>query len=256
MDYKRVIVWFSCGATSAVAGKLALKDYDLPVDIVYCDTGSEHPDNKRFLKDCEDWYNQEIIILKSEKYNDIWEVFEKTRYLAGINGARCTTELKKKLRHEYQSLDDIQIFGFDTSELKRAERFRNNNPEIRLDTPLITHNLTKQDCKAIIAKAGIELPAMYKLGYKNNNCIGCVKGQSGYWNKIRKDFPSVFQRMADIEIELNVALNKSYAGDGKRKRIFLKDLPPDAGRYSEEEDISCGLLCDSIYNEYIEECET
>lgn len=48
-------------------------------------------------------------------------------------------------------------------------------------------------------KAGIKIPAMYKMGYNNNNCIGCVKGGMGYWNKIRKDFPEVFAQMAQIE---------------------------------------------------------
>jgi hypothetical protein len=92
-------------------------------------------------------------------------------------------------------------------------------------------------------EAGIEIPAMYKLGYTNNNCIGCVKGQQGYWNKIRIDFPEVFERMAKLERELNVAINKTYAGDGKRKRVFLDELDPQAGRYTMEPNIECGVLC-------------
>lgn len=49
----RVVVWFSAGAASAVAAKLTLKKYEgrLPVHICYCDTGSEHPDNERFISD-------------------------------------------------------------------------------------------------------------------------------------------------------------------------------------------------------------
>ena len=82
---------------------------------------------------------------------------------------------------------------------------------------------------------------MYLMGYRNNNCIGCVKGQSGYWNKIRKDFPDVFDRMAKKERELNAAINKKYV-KGKRIRVFLDELDPNAGRY-EEEKISCGLFC-------------
>lgn len=35
---------------------------------------------------------------------------------------------------------------------------------------------------------------MYDLGYANNNCIGCVKGGIGYWNKIRIDFPEESDR--------------------------------------------------------------
>ena len=103
--------------------------------------------------------------------------------------------------------------------------------------------MTKQHCHDAITLAGIETPAMYRLGYKNNNCIGCVKGQQGYWNKIRKDFPDAFQQMAKLERELGVAINKSYAGDGKRKRVFLDELDPSAGRLEAEPDIECGVIC-------------
>ena len=245
-EFKRVVVWYSCGITSAVAASLTLKKYKgkLPVDIVYTDPGGEHPDNKRFIKDCEDWFGQKIIILKSRKYADIWDCFERERYLSGVKGAHCTAKMKKALRFRYENLEsDIQVFGFDSKEAKRAERFRANNPEVYLETPLIDAELTKNDCLAIVSKKGIDLPTMYLLGYKNNNCIGCVKGGQGYWNKIRVDFPDIFERMSKLEQKLNVALNASTAGNGERKRIFLKDLPPDAGRYKSEHSIECGLLC-------------
>jgi len=238
----RIVCWFSCGAASAVATKLAIEKYGA-VSIVYCDTGSEHPDNPRFLKDCEKWFGLPVEILRSKKYADTWDVFEKTRYLAGVKGARCTTELKKVLRDAYQIIDDVQIFGFDSTETERAKKFQDNNPEVTLSMPLIEENISKSKCFEILRGASIALPAMYLLGYKNNNCIGCVKGQSGYWNKIRKDFPEVFERMAKMERKLNVALNKSYAGDRKRKRVFLDELDPNAGRYESELSLSCGLLC-------------
>lgn len=248
-EFERALVWFSCGITSAVAAKMSVKKYSdkLPVDIVYTDPGSEHPDNVRFLKDCEKWFGQKIVVLKNPRYDDTWEVFRKERYLSGVNGAKCTTVLKKILRQRYQRVEsDIQIFGFDSAEQKRADNWRHNNPEVFLETPLIDMGLTKSDCINIVRKQGIEIPEMYKLGYKNNNCIGCVKGQGGYWNKIRVDFPDVFKRMADVEIELDAAICKSYAGDGKRKKLFLKDLPKDFGNYSKEPDISCGLLCEMV----------
>ena len=47
-----IIAWFSCGVTSAVACKIALSLYD-DVQIYYIETGSGHPDNTRFLSDCE-----------------------------------------------------------------------------------------------------------------------------------------------------------------------------------------------------------
>ncbi len=104
-------------------------------------------------------------------------------------------------------------------------------------------HVTKDDCYTAISKAGIEIPAMYKLGYDNNNCIGCVKGGQGYWNKIRVDFPDAFERMAKQERIMDVAINKSYAGDGLRKRVFLDELSPTAGRGEREPPIECNVLC-------------
>lgn len=242
----RVVVWYSCGAASAVCAKLAIEKYKHrhPVHIVYTDPGFEHQDNKRFIRDCEEWYGQPVIILRSEKFQDIYDVFEKTRYLVGVAGARCTTEMKKLVRRKYENLEsDIQIFGFDRSEEKRAARFRQNNPEVYLETPLIDQGISKGDCLRMIREAGIEIPAMYRLGYKNNNCIGCVKGQAGYWNKIRQDFPEIFARMSAMEEKIGATINKRYV-KGKRQRVFLKELPPDMGRYEQEPDISCGILCE------------
>lgn len=239
----RVVVWFSCGAASAVAGRLALDQFGDRVVFAYCDTGSEHPDNARFLVDCERWYGREILRLRNPEYADTWAVFERTRYLAGVKGARCTVELKKKVRFGFERPGDTQVFGFTAEERHRAERFREQNHDVTLSTPLIDHGYRKLDCFETLKSAGIELPAMYRLGYKNNNCIGCVKGQAGYWNKIRRDFPDVFARMARVEREIGAALCKTEAG-GKRVPIYLDELDPERGRYEPLQNISCGLLCD------------
>jgi len=239
----RVLAWFSCGDASAVAAQLAVEKYGDRCEVLYCDTFAyEHPDNRRFFVDVENWIGKKIKVLKSEEYRDIYDVFEKTRWLIGVHGARCTTELKKNVRKAYQRPDDLHIFGFTSDEQHRVDRFFEENPELFAEFPLVDNKITKADCHGRIRAAGIELPAMYKLGYKNNNCIGCVKGQSGYWNKIRIDFPETFDRMAKLERELNAAINKKYV-KGKRVRVFLDELPPKAGRYKSEPDIECGVLC-------------
>ncbi len=244
---ERVVVWFSCGAASAVAGMLALAEFGgrLPVVFAYCDTGSEHEDNARFLRDLEAFYGQPIARLKSKKYADIWEVFERERYLVGPRGAKCTGVLKKAVRYDFERVaSDLQIFGFDASEGRRAERFADQNPEVLMRAPLVEAGFTKADCFESLRLAGIELPAMYRLGYRNNNCIGCVKGNAGYWNKIRLDFPDVFARMAELEARLGARICQATI-NGVRVRVRLVDLPPEAGRYEPIEEMSCGLLCDS-----------
>ena len=237
----RKLVWFSCGAASAVAAKMAVDKYP-DCEVLYSDTlAYEHPDNMRFLNDVAKWIGKEIKLLKSAKYADIFDVFDKTGWLIGVGGARCTTELKKNVRKLYERPGDLHIFGLTKDEEARIERFEDQNSDVKVEW--ILSDTTKKDCYRIIQEAGIELPTMYKLGYNNNNCIGCVKGQAGYWNKIRVDFPEAFDRMAKQERKMGVAINKSYAGDKKRKRVFLDELDPKAGRDVPLPDIECGAIC-------------
>jgi len=236
----RTIVWFSCGAASACAAKIMLLE-NPDSQLVYCDTGSEHADNTRFLKDIEKWLETKVTVIKSLKYKDTWQVFSERRYLSGPKGALCTTELKKIPRFVFQYPDDVQVFGYVAGEERRAERFKQQNFDVMMRVPLIETGMTKGDCLATIRQAGIELPAMYKLGYVNNNCIGCVKGGMGYWNKIRVDFPDVFDRMGRQERELNASILRS-----KGERIFLDELDPDRGNYGNEPEPSCSMLCEAV----------
>lgn len=230
----RTVVWFSAGAASAVAAKLTLADTP-DATLVYTDPGSEHPDNQRFIRACEEWFGKEVQRLRSARYADTWQVWGERRFLNSPRGALCTTELKKMVRQEFQRADDIQVFGYTVEEQHRADRFREQNPEVDLRTPLIERGLTKDDCLALIDRAGIELPVMYRLGYRNNNCIGCVKGGMGYWNKIRVDFPDVFASRARLEREIGASCIKG---------VYLDELAPDAGRHEPPIADDCGIMCE------------
>lgn len=240
------IGWFSAGITSAVACKMALELYP-NIELYYIETGSAHPDNKRFISDCEKWYNAEIKTVKSRYFKNHFEVIEKTRYINGVDGARCTLELKKNVRYDLENLYSAnlfntkiltnQIFGFEfeKSQVNRAIRFMQQYPNSNPLFPLIEKGLDKNNCAGILLNAGIELPKMYELGYSNNNCIGCVKGGKGYWNKIRIDFPNNFEQMKELEIKV---------GHSCIKDVFLKDLQPNEGRMKDEIMPNCGHFCE------------
>lgn len=108
-------------------------------------------------------------------------------------------------------------------------------PEYNHEFSLIDNELTKQDSHAISARLGVNRPAMYDLGYNNNNCIGCVKGGMGYWNKIRVDFPEVFKKRAELE---------RLVGCSCLKECFLDELDPSRGNMSEEISEDCGIFCE------------
>jgi 3'-phosphoadenosine 5'-phosphosulfate sulfotransferase (PAPS reductase)/FAD synthetase len=239
----RVLAWFSCGAASAYSAKLAIDKYGDKCEVVYCDTLKyEHPDNKRFMKDCEKWFGKEIKLLKSEKYKDIYDVFDKTGWLVGPAGARCTTELKKLVRRKYQEDDDIHVFGYTIEEKHRKKQLMIGEPELKCYFPLIECEISKRGCLEALHKAGIEIPMMYRMGYANNNCIPCVKGGAGYFNRIKRDFPDSFYKMAIQERKMGIAILKKYV-NGERVPLFLDELPPDMGRMDAEPNIECGVLC-------------
>lgn len=268
----RTVSWFSCGAASAVATKLSLAKG--PVTIANCYIKEEHEDNARFLKDCAEWLGQDIEVLTNPKYkSSIYEVFQATRYLVGPSGAKCTGELKKALREAYQRPDDIHVMGYTVEEQDRYDRFIDAN-NVECSAPLIDAGLTKADCLAMVENAGIELPAMYRLGYHNNNCMGCVKAVSpSYWRKIEQDFPENFQKMSDMEKMLGRAVcqismdkvSKQYPdiyeslgspplknenGNNNRWRPQLHELPKDIIAMDDSPNIQCGIFCHMAEQEY------
>ena len=232
----RTVIWFSCGAASFTCAYL-LKDTD--AILVYCDTGGEHLDNKRFMADAEKFLGKKVTVLKSKEYSDHMDVVEKTGWVNGPQGARCTAELKKKLRFQFQEVDDIQVYGYtsDKRDRERAMRFNEAFPEVTTRFPLIEKSLTKENCLGLVKRLGLEIPAMYKLGFNNNNCIGCVKGGKGYWNKIREHFPEQFDRMAKIERKVGASCIKG---------TFLDVLNPESGHKLKEPDMTCDFVCQSV----------
>jgi len=238
----RIVCRYSCGAASAVATKLTLGKYGHDrVWITYSDPGSEHEDNKRFLSDCEVWFEQKVTVLRSEKYADTWAVWEGERFIKGKTGAPCTGLLKRAPTYPVSRPDDVLVFGYTKEERKRADRFREQNFEQSVEFPLIDAGLSKEDCLAMVQRAGIALPVMYGMGYGHNNCIGCCKGGMGYWNKIRKDFPEVFDRMAALQRKLGK--NTYFWREKDGTPIPLDDLAPDRGRIEDEPNIECSVSC-------------
>jgi len=220
----RVLSWFSCGAASAVATKLTLST-GRDVVPVYCATHAEHEDNDRFRRDCEKWFGVPVTAIQSDKYADTWDVWTKRRYLAGVEGALCTIELKVIPRLKFQRPDDVHVFGYtaDRRDTDRAENLRCNYPELTIETPLIAQGITKAACLAIVERASIRPPLTYALGFPNANCLPCVKATSpAYWALFRKHFPDIFERMAKLSRELDVRLARLNG-----ERVFIDEIPLD-----------------------------
>ena len=243
-----IAVWFSCGAASAIASKLIVDKYKdiCTIRILNNPVIEEHPDNVRLLKDVEKWLDHPIESVINPNYPsasavDVWA---KRRYMSGVAGAPCTLELKKKARQHWENNNKVEwhVLGFTLEERNRHDRFiiteRDNVIPI-----LITERYTKQDCYNRLKQEGIEPPQIYKLGYPNANCIGCVKATSPtYWNHVRKMHPDVFDHRARQSRDIGARLVTV-----KGTRMFLDELDPTAkGRPMKNLDFECGIFCEEI----------
>lgn len=231
------VAWFSAGVSSAVAVKLASDDLD---QILYTHIDDQHADSIRFVKDCERWFGMQVKILQSPLKSVEAAIRKNGKYISGPSGAPCTRELKRRVRQKWEqdntALMPLEyIWGYDNDEKDRAQRVLQTMPECRHRFPLIEKKIGKQEAHEILRASGIRRPAMYELGYHNNNCIGCVKGGMGYWNKIRVDFPAVFESRAKLERWANASCING---------VFLDELDPEAGRHEPPILDECGLLCD------------
>lgn len=241
-DKKLKVCWISAGVSSFIAGYLERDTID---KYIYIDIDDQHPDSMRFIKDCEKVLGKEIEILKSP-YGSVENAVRGAGGWFMINRkfAPCTNYLKKRVRkeweYEHRDYDITYVWGMDCNEKHRADIIVETMIEFSHSFPLIEKGLTKADAHGLSASLGIKRPLMYDLGYNNNNCIGCVKGGMGYWNKIRVDFPEVFESRAKLERE---------CGNSILKDCYLDELDPNRGRMSDEVMQDCSIFCYLALNE-------
>lgn len=242
-----IAVWFSSGAASAVAAKLAAQRYGnlCRVRLVNNPMREEDADNVRFLHDVERWVGIPVEFATNSKYpnGSAVEIWDKRGAMVFKNGAPCTVHGKKEARQEWEAINkpDWHVFGFTAEERRRHERFTLTERSNVLPM-LIDAGLTKEACYQFIRDAGIELPRVYAMGYPNANCIGCVKATSPtYWNHVRQQHPEVFAERAEQSRRLGARLVRV-----KDQRIFLDELSPVAvGRpLKSMKTPECGLFCE------------
>lgn len=117
---------------------------------------------------------------------------------------------------------------------------------------MIERGIDKADCFAMIERAGIVLPVMYRMGYPNANCKGCPKAGQAHWQAIREDFPPEFVQIMTIQEEIGPGAYflRFRSGPRKGERMSLRDLPPGRGDMKAEPNFSCSFFCEMAEQEY------
>lgn len=239
----RTVAWFSAGGDSAVSTKLIADQID---EIVYIHIVDQHPDTMRFVKDCEQWFGKPITILQAPMdVETACLTCGGKGYITGKGFTPCTKKLKREVRQKWEyerPLDEKlrYVWGMDCDEENRTIGILESLPNQEHIFPLVERHITKRIVHEILTASGIKRPVMYDMGYMNNNCVGCVRGGMGYWNKIRVDFPDVFAKRAAMERIIGASCLKEDDGT----RLYLDELDPTRGRDEKPIIGDCGILCE------------
>ncbi len=221
---------------------------------LFADTGDEHPETYEYLNEVHIPYAEahdlEIVTLKKTfrdgSQHSIVD-YMKTRersipipvYLdSGKPWQRqCTVEWKirtiaKELRRRGATKENPALVGMGISvdELQRAKP--TDVPHETLEFPLLDLMLRRDDCRRIVAEAGLP-PA------PRSACYYCPYHSTEYWRDLKEEQPKLFQQALDIEDLLS---SRTEARFGTKVHLWRKgslhDLD-DQQRFDFDEPDTC-----------------
>lgn len=251
-----IVCQFSCGAASAVATKITIARHGHKnTRIVNAFVEEEDKDNRRFLADCEKWFNHEIVVVRNEKYNaSAREVWRRERYIKGPNGASCALRLKREPISKYMESigwsferGDRMVIGFvlDEKNQERIERGRDAGWLL----PCVDLNLTHADCRGMVQRAGLRLPDRYMVqGFENANCIACCKGGERYFRRERRIHPADVEEV--VHIQKAIGPNAFFFRNKETGERYTPAEISDDGPVTEADAPECSFFCAMAEEDY------
>jgi hypothetical protein len=128
----------------------------------------------------------------------------------GAPGARsCTVDFKirviaKELKRRGATKDEpaLVAIGISTDEIARAKPGIDPSEPLKERTyPLLDLGISRDDCKTIIAEAGIPVPP-------KSACFFCPFHDQDAWRDLRSETPELWEKAVELESTLNRRLDK------------------------------------------------
>lgn len=228
----KYFISYSGGLGSAVSAIIAHEN-GLDYELIFADTLIEDEDLYRFNDDLAKALNKEIITLTDGRTP--WEVYKDKRYIGNTRMAHCSVELKaNQVRQYLEGKEGILVLGMDWSELDRIEKAKKNWAPRGVMSLLVEYSVTRADFEDILARYGLVVPRLYKMGFSHNNCGGfCCKAGLKQFKLLLETKPDEYmyherqmeRTMAEIGPTAKPFLR--YNKGGTQKYITLKEFRED-----------------------------
>lgn len=233
------VMSLSGGVASAVAADRAIQRYGRDsVTLRFADTSWEDEDLYRFLDDLMVRWGGMLQVIKDGR-NPL-QVAEDKQIIPNSQIAPCSSVLKSL---PFMEMDRTRpkpltvLLGLDWHELHRVERMQAKYAPMAVDAtyvdfPLLWKPLEFRPYVEVVESWGIEMPRLYRYGFKHNNCGGrCVKQGIREWLRLRDVFPERFAEVRDWEqaqrakggARATFAISKSRIG-GEKQALTLLEL--------------------------------
>lgn len=208
------IVFYSGGLGSWATAKRVIGRHGKEnVVLLFTDTKMEDEDLYRFLEDTEKDFGLEIT--RIEDGRDVWEVFKDARFIGNSRIAPCSHVLKQKtaaewVKKNFKPEECVLYLGIDWTESHRTKAPTKNWKPYKVEFPMCEEPLIdKEEVRAELTEAGIELPRLYKKGFSHNNCGGfCVRAGQGHFANLLKEMPDRYKYHEEKEREMQRYLER------------------------------------------------
>lgn len=232
------VVMFSGGLSSWLTARRVRDMHGTDnLRLVFADTKMEDPDLYRFIHEAAADVGVELEIIEDGR--NPWEVFHDVRFLGNTRIDPCSRVLKRQLLRkwletEYPDPQSVVIhIGFSWDEEERLTRAKPYWKPYTVEAPLCRPPLQAMGPEAlqkVLDEAGIEMPRLYRLGFKHNNCGGfCVKAGHANFRLLLQTMPDRYRWHEEQEQNIREHLDKDIAilrdrRGGKTRPLTLREF--------------------------------
>lgn len=249
------VISFSGGRSSAYMLHQILQahDFNLPEDVyvIFCNTGKEMPQTLKFVADCSEQWDVEIIWLEydgKKKYKVVnpstaskngepfAQLIEDKKYLPNMMARFCTSELKVLTIERYMETKDfLTVVGIRGDEPRRVAKMRSKE---NYAVPLADAKITEQDIEKFWKASDFDL-ALPAAGVNTlSNCDLCfLKGYSIKQSIVEHD-PS----LADWWVAQEKKINARFRSD-QPSYEKMQVIATDQGQLFDFDNTSIDCFC-------------